>query len=173
MAFKSHGSLNPHGAPVLYRVIIANSVASTVNESMKVDADGFLALNTAAALTFGHLAAHSTEKGVGLNTTGAAGAAIGSYASTYTVASGNETSAKVKGECDISKFSLYSVDPDATIGTTTGSNLLGYHTDLADEDETDENSAVTTTAQYAIWGVDPNDSGNQIVSIYESQVFGV
>lgn len=39
---------------------------------------------------------------------------------------------------DISKFALYSVTPNNTIGTTTGSNLLGYYTALASASQTAE-----------------------------------
>lgn len=46
-------------------------------------------------------------------------------------------------------------------------------TDIADEDDGDESTAVTTTAQLFIWGLDPADSGNQLVNIVESVVFGV
>jgi len=172
MAFKASGSLNPHGAPVLRASILANSVTFVEEDSVK-SSSGFCALGTTGALVFGHIRSLNTFDGVGLNTTGVAGAAMGSFAGSYLTASDNQTVAKVVAMCDISKYSLYSVDPDATIGTTVGSNLLGYHTDIADEDETDENTAATTTAQYYIWGVDPSDSGNQIVSIYESEVFGV
>jgi len=166
------GSVNPHGGPLLRSEIVANSVALVELDSVKV-ASGFVALGTAGALVFGNVTAIVTRQGVGLETTGVAGAATGTYAGAYTMASDNQTVAKVKAMVDISKETLYSADPDATIGTTTGSNLLGYHTDIADEDNTDEDTAALTTAQYTIWGVDPDDSGNQVVSIYESQVFGV
>jgi len=172
MAFINRGSLNPHGAPVLRHEIVANSITITELDSVKLSS-GFVALGTAGALVFGHVNGIGTQFGVGLETTGAAGAEIGSFAGTYTTASTNQTSEKVKAEVDISKYSLYSADPDAAIGTTTGSNLLGYYTDIADEDNTDESTAIAATAQYFIHGVDPLDSGNQIVSIYESVVFGV
>lgn len=172
MAFKVIGSLNPHGAPVKRRQIIANSVASVLLDSTK-SASGFNALGTAGALVFGHVLAHSTIDGMPLNTTGVAGAAMGSYAGAYTVASDNQTVAKVKAECDISKYTLYSEPTSGTIGTTTGSNLIGYRMDLTDEDTLDETSSIVATAQYATWGVDPNTSANAVVNIYESQVFGV
>lgn len=172
MAFKLAGSLNPHGAPVLRREIITNSITVTELDSVKL-ASGFIAAGTAGALVFGNVTAISTNLGVGLNTSGAAGAAIGSFAGAFTTASNNQTVAKVKAVVDISKESLYSVAPDATIGTTTGSNLSGYNTDIASATATDEDTAVATTAQYHIWGVDPNVSANQIVSILESQAFGV
>lgn len=172
MAFKPTGSLNPHGAPVLRASILSNSVAAVEEDSVK-SSSGFLALGTTGALVFGHIRSINTFDGVGLNTDGTAGAVMGSFVGAYTAASDNQTVAKVVGMCDISKYSLYSADPDATIGTTTGSNLLGYKTDIVDEDNTDESTAATTTAQYYIWGVDIADSGNHIVNIYESEVFGV
>jgi hypothetical protein len=172
MAFKPVGSLNPHGAPILRKEVITNSVVSTVNDSLRV-ASGFAALGTAGSLVAGHLVSHKSAKGVGLNSTGAAGAEIGSYVNTFTAASDNQTVAQVAAEMDISKATIYSADPDAAIGTTTGSDLSGYFTDLADEDNTDESTAATTTAQYGILGVDPDDTGNQLVHINESLYWGV
>lgn len=172
MAFKAIGSLLPHGAPVLRREIVSNSITIVELDSVKLSS-GFVALGTTGALVFGHVVALSTKEGVGLETDGTAGAATGSYSGTYLTASNNQTVGKVKAEVDISKYSLYSADPDATIGTTTGSNLSGYKIDLVDEDDLSESSATTGTAQYNTWGVDPSDSGNAVVNIYESQVFGV
>lgn len=172
MAFKQVGSVGGDEAPILKHVILANSITSIVGQAL-IASSGFAALGTTGTLVLGHLRAHTTKNGVGLETTGVAGAASGSYVGTYLTASDNQTVGMVKAEVDVSKDTLYSVDPDATIATTTGSNLLGYHTDIADASTTDESTAATTTAQYTIWGVDPEDSGNQVVSIYESVVFGV
>lgn len=157
---------------MLRREIIANTVTSVQMDSLKLSS-GFAALGTEGALVFGHLTAHSTLEGVGLNTSGAAGAAMGSYAGTYLTASDNQTVGKVKAECDISKFTLYTEPTSGTLGTTTGSNLSGYKLDLTDEDTLKETSATTATAQYNNWGVDPASSSLIIVNIYESQVFGV
>lgn len=172
MAFKETGSLAPWGAPVLRREIITNSVVTTELDSVKL-ASGFVALGTGGALVFGHVKAISNRQGVGLETTGSAGAESGSFVGTFTASSSNQTVAKVKAEVDISKFTLYSADPDVAIGTTTGSDLAGYRTDIADEDNTDEDTATAGAAQYTIHGVDPLDSGNHIVSICESVIFGV
>lgn len=172
MAFTYAGTLNPHGAPVERSEIIGSTVTITAVDSVKISS-GFVALGTGGALVFGHANSLATNKGVGLNTTGAAGAEIGSFVGTFTTSSSNTTVAKVRAVCDISKFTLYTGTPDATIGTTTGSNLLGYHTDIADEDDVDENTAATTTAQYFIWGVDATNSALGVYSIYESVVFGV
>jgi hypothetical protein len=172
MAFTKHGTLSPYGAPVKVSMIAANSITITEMDSVKL-ASGFVALGTAGALVFGHVLAIGTSKGVGLSSTGVAGAEMGSFVGTFATASDNQTVAMVKAECDISKFSLYSAEVSATIGSTTGSNLAGYRMDLTDEDTLDETTAATTTAQYATWGVDPNNSARAIVNIYESQVFGV
>ncbi len=172
MAFKRIGSLDPHGAPVLRQIIQANTVTSTILDSIKLSS-GFAALGTAGALVFGHLTNHKDNNDVGLLSTGAAGAAFGSYVGTFLSASDNQTVAMVKMECDISKNSLYSAEVSAAIGTTTGSNLAGYRMDLTDEDTLDESTAATTGAQYNTWGVDPENTAQAVVNIYESQVFGV
>ena len=172
MAFRFVGSLDPHGGPLLRSEIISDSITIAELDSVQVTS-GFIALGTTGSLVFGHVKALIDNDGVSPLTTGIAGSSIGSYIGTFLTAADNTTVGLYEAQCDISKTTLYSVDPDATIGTTTGSDLLGYHTDIADEITTDENTAATTTAQYTIWGVDPADSGNQIVSVYESQVFGV
>lgn len=173
MAFKAAGTLSANSAPVLRHEILANSITVTIGDSVKT-ASGFIALGTAGALVFGHVTGIATKKGVGMNTTGVAGAEMGSFVDTFATASDNQTVAKIVAETDISKTTLYSADPNAALGTTTGSNLLGYRIDLADEDNTDEATAhATNTSQYHIWGVDPVDSGNHIVSILESGPFGV
>ena len=172
MAFTKHGTLSPYGAPVKRNMIVKNSITIAELDSLKI-ASGFAALGTGGALVFGHVMALGTEKGVGLSTTGVAGAEMGSFVGTFATASDNQTVAKVKAECDISKHTLYSAEESATIGTTTGSNLAGYTQDLTDEDTLDEGTALTTTGQYMGWGLDPNNSARAIVNIFESQVFGV
>ncbi len=172
MAFKRIGSLDSHGAPVLRSEIIANTVTSVVLDSVKA-ASGFIALGTAGALVFGHIMGHVDKNGVGLSSSGAAGAEFGSYVGTYLTAGDNQTVGFVQAQCDISKNSLYSAELSAAIGSTTGSNLIGYRMDLTDEDTLDESTAATTGAQYNTWGVDPENTAQAVVNIYESQVFGV
>lgn len=172
MAFTPHGTLSSHGAPVLRSEILANSITTTVLDSLKI-VSGFATLGTTGVLVFGHVSGISTDKGVGLNTTGVAGAAVGSFVGTYLTASDNQTVGKVRAVCDVSKHTLYSAEEDATIATTTGSDLLGYTQDIVDEDTLDESTAVTTTGQYMGHGLDPVNSARAIVNIYESLVFGV
>ncbi len=172
MAITRIGTLTPFGAPVQISRTVANTVTITVNDSVKL-ASGFIALGTTGALVFGHVMGVGTEKGMGLNTTGVAGAQMGSFIDTFATASDNQTVAKVKAVCDISKSTLYTGEMSAAIGGTTGSNLAGYFIDLSDEDTLLETSATTTTCQYATHGVDPSNSAQAVVNVYESQVFGV
>lgn len=172
MAFFIAGSLDPRGAPVLKKAILTNSVTSTLLDSVKL-ATGFVTAGTAAALVFGHVTGHATNFGVGVQSTGAAGASVGSYASAFTTSSTNQTVAKVKAECDVSKHTLYSATLTAASGTTTGSNLMGYKINLSTAVTLDESSTLATTLQYSTWGVDQNVAANIIVNVYQSQVFGV
>lgn len=170
--FYENGTYAPYGAPVLKRKIVTNSETVKVGNSFKL-ASGFLTAGTTGALVYGHAYGIVTSQGLGLTTTGAAGAAQGSYVGTYTVTSSNQTVAKVQIEANVSKYTIYSAEADATLGTTTGSNLAGYSMDLLDATELDESSALTTTGQYMSDGVDPAASTRVLVHIYESQVFGV
>ncbi len=170
MAFSVIGSLVPYGGPVIRKEILANSITATVMDSVKY-ASGFVALGTAGASVLGHINGIVTQYGVGLNTSGAAGAGIGSFMGAFTTASDNQTVAKVAAEIDVSQFTLYSAELNAAAGTTTGSNLAGYRMDLVDEDTLDEDTAATTTAQYATWGLDPSNTAQAVVHVFESQVF--
>lgn len=172
MAFKHAGSLDPHGGPVLATRIITNSITVTELDSVKM-ASGFLALGTAGASVFGHVTAIRTNKGVGLETTGAAGAETGSFVGTFTTSSTNQTVAQVKADIDLSKLTLYSAEADATLGTTTNSNLADFNFDLIDEDTIDESDVDTAACQYHSHGPDPFASTSRlIVNVMESAVFG-
>jgi hypothetical protein len=129
-------------------------------------------LNTAGAAIYGHLVEVETNKGVGVLTTGAAGAQLGTYVGSYLTPASNTTVTKVRGAVDISRKTMYSAALNAAIGTTTGSNLLGYYIDLSDEATLNESTASTSTAQYWIWGVDPQHSARNIVTVHESAIFG-
>lgn len=173
-AFVKRGSLVPYGGPILRKEILTNSQATIVQDSMKIDTgngNGFLALGTAGESVFGHVGGFATKLDVGVSTTGVSGAELGSFVGAYTSASDNETVAQVKGEVDISQFTLYSADADGTLGATTGSDQAGYTMDLISAQELDETSALATTGQYNILEVDVLDSSKVIVNIFESHVF--
>ncbi len=173
MSFIKVGSLVPFGGPILRREILANSITVTAMDSVKVDTDGFVALGTAGESVFGHVMGIGTNQGVGLNTTGVAGAEMGSFVGTFLTASDNETVAKVRAEVDMSQFTLYSGSAAAgTFGTTTaGSGEMGAKFDLSDEDDLDETSIVVTTAQYVSYGLNPDGTNTVVVNILEHQFF--
>ncbi len=171
MAFIQRGTLNPHGAPILRREIIANSITVVVMDSVRF-ASGFVALGTTGSAVLGHVVSIGTDKGVGLNTNGTSGSQIGSYVNSFLTPSNNQTVGKVRAEIDISKNTLYAAELDAAIGTTSGSNLAGFRMDIANEETLDESTATVNTAQYNTWGVDPIDNTRALVNILESQVFG-
>ena len=77
----------------------------------------------------------------------------------YVAASDNETDKQVKalGYYVLEGDEFESV-PDADIGTTTGSNLPGYFTDLINAYTVDESDAGTGAAQLTILGVSRKDS---------------
>lgn len=171
MSFIASGTLDPHGAPVLRHEIAANSVTYVVGASLKMTS-GFPVLGTAGVAVFGHHTEIATDKGVGVNTTGAAGAAMGSYVNSFLTSSTNQTVANVRTVVDICRETMWSASLSAAIGTTTGSNLLGYFMDLSDEVTLNEASAATTTCQYFNWGVDPRVSSKALVTVHESLIFG-
>lgn len=171
MAFYKTSSLDSHGAPILTRVTLTNSLAIVELDSVKISS-GFVDLGTAGAAVFGHATNFAKNDGSPITTTGAAGASEGSYAGTFTAASDNQTVAQVKAIIDVSKQTLYSAEVSQAIGTTTGSNLVNYNMDLSDENTLDETSATTSTAQYHnFMGTDPYNSARAVVNIKESSVF--
>lgn len=174
--FIKAGSLgDTNGAPILRKAIITNSVVAVVENSYKL-ASGFAALGTTGALVFGHADSIQTANGIGEITTGIAGAGIGTFLGAFTASSSNQTSTGINQavvNCDISKASLYSATLNATIGSTTGDNLMGYFINLADSTQLSDSSTTTTALQYFLHGADPVRGGNNvIVNIYQSQVFG-
>ena len=166
MSFKPSGSLAPWGGPLLRRIVATDSIVLT-EDDMSKDTAGFLILGTATAGVLGGVTSIVTRFGVGVKDNGAGA----NFTNTYTFASTNESTEKAGAMVDVSQMTLYSASLDATIGTTTGSDLLGYYMDLADENQLDE-SAVTTVAQFHNWGTDPADATRAFVNIFESSVFG-
>jgi hypothetical protein len=172
MAFIGRGSLLPYGAPVLLSKVISNSLELSEGDSVKLTS-GFVAANTAAALTYGHVNSFVDSKSLGLLTNGTTGAALGSFYGTYTTASNNQTVGFVKALIDVSKHTLYSVDMSAALGTTAGSNIEGNKFDITNKATLNEASVAATTKQYNSFGVDVEDSANLVVNVYQSAVFGV
>ena len=90
---------------------------------------------------------------------------------TYAAASDNVTVDKIKCVIQIDPFGVYSGPADATIGTTTGSDLPGYYSDIiGNSDQVDENTALTTVGQLFHFGPDPDDSTQMLYVINENHI---
>lgn len=174
MAFIAKGTLDPHGAPVLRLDVITNSVTMVVGDAVKL-VSGFVSLATGGDVgVYGICISIETNKGVGLNTDGTTGAAMGSFINSYAVSGTNQTVANVRCVTNVSIETLYSATLQSVPGTTTGDNLIGYFMDLNDEKSLANSSATTGTAQFFNWGLDPNlSTTNVIASVHESLPFTV
>lgn len=157
---------------IFRKMIIANSKTVTIGDFVHTAA-GFLDIAATGETLLGVVVGVVDANGIGLdNTKVSLDGTWTSSTHTYAAASDNQTVLKVCALVDVDPFSVWSCEPDATIGTTTGSNLAGYYTDLADEDEIDESTAhVTTKSQLYIWGVDPEDSTRGLYSIAEHEIW--
>ena len=172
MAFKTVGTLAPNAgtqliggdtAPQL--TIVANSQVAQIGDKCEWDADGFIvagASSTATIEPVGIIVAFAAN--------GIATDFDASSLDTVTVASDNETVAKIYAIIDVSEYTLYSVAMDAALGATTGSGLPGYSMDAlaSDGSQLDESTAetsVTGSVSFHSWGVDPVDALRVIVNM--------
>jgi len=93
----------------------------------------------------------------------------------YTAASDNQTDKKVKAKVmPVQPNDVIRVEADDTLGTTTGSDTIGYYIDVltTDERKVDESSASSSVANFLIVGI-PDIPGNWLdVKLVEGQIFG-
>ncbi len=165
MAFIYKKSRIANAGRELMAFTITDATVLSVGEAVKL-ASGKLVTWGAGGAGLGIVAGFQKADGSPLTDNGAGGA----FTDTYTAPSSNTVQALV----DISKTSVYSVTQDATLGTTTGSGLAGYNTDLLSTSlGLDESTTVSTTASFVILGVDPDGSApsnSVLVSVQESQI---
>jgi len=161
-------SVSLFGGFVVIDRILTNSITVAISDSVKT-ASGFAALGTTGARVLGHVESLIGQDGL---TPVKDGTLLQNIGATYAVASDNQTVAQVRARIDVDTASLYSADLDAAVGTTAGSNLAGKNFDLANEESLDESTVAETTLQYYSHGLDRNDTGNVVVNILESEVFG-
>jgi hypothetical protein len=161
--YKKNG--NPSGGRVLMEYTLTDSSTYTIGDAMAL-ASGALDLVGAGAAVAGILVDIKKADGSPVTDDGAGGG----FTDTYTTPASNT----VVGTIDIALDSIYSVTADATLGTTTGSDLAGYNMDVvAASDQLDESTSLTTTGQFFSYGIDPDGtaaSNSVLVSIQESQI---
>jgi len=158
-------NLDANSGRVLMNFTITDSTELTIGEAVKF-ASGKLVVAGAGGALLGVLTDIRKADGSPVTDDGAGG----DFVETYTT----PTSNTVVGVVDVSQTSVYSVTADATLGTTTGSDLAGYNMDLvAASNQLDESSAVTTTAQFFSLGQDPDGdapANSVLVTIQESEM---
>ena len=164
-AFRYKHNMNANGGRVLMPFTITDSTELTIGESVKLSS-GKLVVNGTGGATLGILTDIRKADGSPVTDNGAGG----DFVETYTTGTSNT----VVGVVDVSKTSIYSVTADATLGTTTGSDLAGYTMDtVAASNQLDESTALTTTGTFISLGVDPDPnapSNSVLVMIMESQL---
>lgn len=172
--FKFRYNLAGRTSGILRKVTIADSATITVGDYVR-HAAGYCALTANGNAGLGFVVGIVDKNGTNmdasrLSLTGS-GASWSSSTQTFVAGSDNSSTDCVAALIDMDPFSIFSATPDNTIGSTTGSNLCGYYTDVvAASDQPDEDTATTGTAQLTIWGVDPELSTNGLYSIHESQI---
>lgn len=167
--FKKIGSLGNYGGPLLVDRIVANGVTVTVGGAVKTLA-GFAALVTTGDKILGIVEQVMGDDRLAVST---GGTYRGNFGDAHAAAADNQTVAKARVRADIGKASLYEAEPDAALATTTGSGLAGKTFDLADSLEVDESTVNITSQQVYSHGPSLVNTGNLVVNIFESEVFGL
>lgn len=138
--------------------VIANSVVLVKGDAVK-SSTGFI---TNASVTTAALAGivETVCDANGIPVTPDSGTA-----DTWTVASDNQTNALKYAIIDESPFTIYSFKSNATLGTTTGSNLRNYYADMADSTQISESSTTTTAKVLRLLGPDPDNTARVLATI--------
>lgn len=164
MAFKLVGALRGAGMPSVKPFIVANSAALKVGEAVGLDGDGFVLRVAAGSRLLGVVqgfVSSITGEPVDMAET-----------DTFTAESDNETVDKIAALIVIDPEAVYSVDLDADLGTTPGSDTPGamFDTPAAAYGTLDESTATHTYGtggQVVSLGIDPKDSERLHVRIHE------
>jgi len=162
--------------PVTHIAKIKASIALYVEGWGTLDDGGSVDVSAAADLMAGVVHKIITADGVDITEAeaseydGTITAATSSTPMYYSATSDNLTDKKISALINIDPSAIYSNEPDATIGTTTGSDSNGYFTDIVTAIQVDESDAVNTAQQLSILGLDPSNSSNGLYTLYESQL---
>ena len=154
--------------------IIAASTTITVGDMVKLT-NGLVALAGANAPIMGVVVGLTDKEGIDLLSTRRTFAQAVYTESTRTVVTGdaNHTGDQVRAIIDVDPLSVWSGETD-NASTDAESRLAGCYTDIvAASDQADDDTAATTQGQLFIWGVDPENSGNNLYSIAEHQLWQV
>lgn len=166
MAFLYRRTASGVGHPNTTDVLIKNSATIQIGDVVRSYVAGVCEVNIAAKPSLGVVVGVVDADGLPVDPDSGT-------LDTYTVASDNQTVGLKRAQVILSKDAVFSADVDGTIGTTNTSNLRGCTIDLTDENSLAETSALrNASGQFYSHGVDPEDSGNLLVSIMESEFDG-
>lgn len=164
---------------IIQQITIDNTETLTIGDWVRVSTSGYLEVVSADTTIMGVIVGFVDRDGINYDQSKIVKEGTWSESTqTITTDSDNRSSEKAAALVDIDPFSVWSCEPDDTIGTTTSSgssDQLGSYTDLADEDEVDETNngaAFNLVAQLFIWGIDPEASARGLYSIAEHQIWG-
>lgn len=162
-------NLKQNDDPKQVHKTIGNSSVLRIGEAVTMNTSGFAVTCPAGTVVYGVVQGITKNNG-GTPTTNGAGADFSPYGD-FTVAADNQTVDKYKVLVETSKTALYSAPASATLGTTTGSNIEGYHMDhTSGALILDEATSITGSAQWLMRGLDPSDTTRALVNIFESQI---
>jgi len=166
MPFIYKKNQKPNGGRVEIEGTLADSTEFTIGDAVKWHTDGTIIVWGAGGVGLGIISGFRKSSGTPVTDNGDGS----DFTGTYTTPASNTVVAVI----DVNIDSIYTVVADATLGTTTGSDLAGYNLDcVAGSNYIDESSSLTTTASFYSHGQDPdpNAATNSIlVSIQESQL---
>jgi len=163
---------------ILRTFIITNSATITVGDLVKL-ASGYVSLAGADSPIMGVVVGFADKNGIGLDSSrlSVAGTSASWTSSTKTVVAGsdNSTTDKLAAIIDVDPFSVWTGTTD-NASTDTEASLAGCYTDIVSaSDQADDNyaaaSKANTASQLFIWGVDPDNSANNLYSIANHQMW--
>ena len=166
---------------ILRTFIIDDSKTVTVGDFVIAGTTKFIGLATAGSNLLGVVVGIVDKNGINMDVSRYSLAQATWTSSTQVVVTGNAntTGDQISAIIDLDPFSVWSVEPDGAINTTSSSGkcgFLGSYVDLADEDEVDEtnnSAAYNVKAQLFCWGLDPEDTTRGLYSIAQHQIWGV
>lgn len=159
----------------LEQVLLGSSLEFNVGDLVETMSTGVALRGEAGKPVLGVIASICDADGLPFKSTNpVAGTASGTDTRTKTTGAANAT---YYAMVDVSNNSIYSADSNGTVGTTNDSDLRGCRIDIDSAGsefgqvlETTATRTEGTEANFYGHGVDPDDSGNILVSIAMSEL---
>lgn len=158
----------------LEKVLLGSSLAFAVGDAVETLTTGVALRATAGTPLLGVIASICDKDGLPFKSSNpVAGTASGTDTRSITTGAANTT---YYAMVDVSNNSIYSADVTGTVGTTVDSELRGCRIDIDSAGslfgkvlETTATRTEGTEANFYCHGVDPDDSGNILVSVALSE----